>query len=168
MIGIATFFSSCTESNKSEETNNNTILRVHSSKMETDWYELKGTITGEEFTKEFKSVDWANDYWTETKNETFNSHSIEAFDKNNMTYFGISVCPNTESTFQYLLCYGKHSESNDSNISRKVKLYGTGSEDQEVVIEFIKLYFQNDLTEFENELNKIDFFDEIEDVYLNR
>jgi len=167
MIGFVLLFCNCTESKKREEMNDNIILRVHTAKMETDWYELKGKVTREGFIKEFKMVDWENDYWTETKNETFNSHSIEAFNKDNMTYFGISVCPNTPETFQFYLCYGKHSEPNDSTINRIVKMYGTGSSLQGKVIDFINLYFQNDLTRFENELDKIDFFDEIEDVYWN-
>ena len=159
------FLGSCAASKKKELVNNEMILRIHTSRMEKDWYELKGDVTQANFTKEFQKINCFKDYWTETNKETFNFHSIEVFNKENMTYFGISVCPNTTETFQYFLCFGKHSEPNDSIVTRMVKLYGTGSDNPKKVIAFINLYFLRDLTQLENELNKIDFFEEIEDVY---
>ena len=158
---------SCDETKKQNMSNNEIVLRSHTSAMKIDWYELKGKISHEAFIQQFQEVDWEKDFWTEYNNDTFNNHSIEAFNKDSMTYFGISVCPNTFDSFQYALCYGKHSILNDSTIYRTVKLYGTGSDNPDVVIDFINLYFSDDVIQFENELTKIDFFEEIEDVYFN-
>ena len=138
------------------------ILRVHTSKMDTDSYKERGEITKEEFIKEFQKVDWGNEFLSAEESSTFSAHSIEAINTDNKTFLGITVMPNTMETFQYFLDYGTHTELNDSTTFRKVKLYGTGSDDQKRAIEFINLYFQSDLTQFENELEKIDFFDDIE------
>lgn len=156
------FVVSCTESKKQKMFNDKVILRVHTSKMDEDSYEVRDDATKEKFIEEFRKVDWETEFWSAENNGTFSPHSIEAINMDNGTFLGVTVMPNTMETFQYFLDYGTHTDINDSTVHRKVKLYGIGSDEQKRVVGFINLYFQSDLTLFENELKEIDFFDEIE------
>lgn len=82
----------------------------------------------------------------------------------------ISVCPLTIETYQYQIGVGHHEEKIDNNktlYNRTIKLYGTNTNNEDEIKEIIELFFDSDYSKFEDKINNLDFFDEIEDVYFN-
>jgi len=145
----------------------NIVFRVHESSMETDWYQPKGPVTQKQFLDYFDSINWKEIFWTEWVNETCNPISLEAFNTTTSTYFRISICPNTHTSFQFLIALGKHGERGNTNVNRIVKLYCTSKDSPEGVIRLTKLFFSGNLKELEMRLRKLTFMNEINDVYWN-
>lgn len=144
------------------------IPRIHKTGFETDSFKLLGKTSFQKHTSDFERIDWEKDYWTEFKSGNFNMPDLEVLNKEDSKYLSISTSPNTEDTFQFIIGLGTHQESNHSNEpKRKVKLYMTESENNEVPKKFIALFFKRDFNQIQKELDKLALMEEIEDKYIN-
>ena len=163
---------SCQEK-KSENSNgqkmeNEFVSRIHTTELETDFYRVLGKTSLEKHISDFEKVDWKNDYIKEFNSMNFNLPDLEVLSKNDSKYLSVSIAPNTEDSFQYVIGLGTHEETGDPNHpKRKVKLYMTESENSEIPKKFFDLFFERDFKAINSELDGLYLMDEIEDVYKN-
>ena len=160
---------SCVQTNKTDEMNTGIFeSRIHTTEMEIDWYKFLGKTSLDKHLEDFDRINWKEDYWKEDENKTYNSPDLEVLNTTNSKYLSISVCPNTFDSYQFFIGYGTHKTDESQNqIYRTVKLYGTATDQKEDVKDFIRLFFTGNLTKLESRLEKLDFFEELEDVYQN-
>ncbi|WP_209406407.1 hypothetical protein [Pseudozobellia sp. WGM2] len=148
---------------------NEFVSRIHTTDLETDLYQLLGKTTLEKHISDFENVDWKADYKKEFNSMDFNMPDLEVLSKNDSKYLSVSIAPNTEDTFQYVIGLGAHLETGDpNNPNRKVKLYMTESENPEIPKKFFGLFFNQDFDQVSSELQQLYLMDEIEDVYKNK
>ncbi|MFH4968754.1 hypothetical protein V8G61_11180 [Gaetbulibacter sp. M240] len=170
---LATFVFSCKE-NKSENTNghnmeNEFVSRIHTTELEADLYQLLGKTSFEKHISDFEKVDWNSDYEKEFNSMDFNMPDLEVLSKNDSKYLSVSISPNTDDIYQFIIGLGTHLETNNpNNPNRKVKLYMTESDNKEVPKKFIDLFFKREFAKINSELDKLYLMDEIEDVYNNK
>jgi len=146
---------------------NEFISRIHTPDLETDFYRILGTTSLEKHTSDFQKIDWEEDFWTEYDSGNFNMSDLEVFNLADSKYLSIMTSPNTDDTFQFVIGLGTHTETNDQNKPiRKTKLYFTETENTEIPIRLIELFFKKEYSKINSELNKYSM-DEIEDLYLN-
>lgn len=147
---------------------NEFVSRIHTTELETDFYRLLGKTSLEKHISDFESVDWKNDYVKEFNSMNFNLPNLEVLNKTDSKYLSVSVAPNTEDSFQYVIGLGTHKETGDpSNPKRKVKLYMTESENAEIPKKYFDLFFKKDFEGINSELDGLYLMDEVEDVYKN-
>ena len=147
---------------------NEFISRIHTPDLETDFYRILGTTSLEKHSADFEKVDWKGDYKKEFNSMEFNMPDLEVLSKNDSKYLSVSVAPNTEDSFQYVIGLGNHLETDHpNNPNRTVKLYMTESENVEIPKKFIDLFFKRDFSKINAELQELYLMDEIEDVYKN-
>lgn len=140
------------------------IVRLHTSNMPTDLYQVLGPMTEDEFLEELQDVDWTAEFQQEA--EEFNPITMEVRDSRTGYYLGISIIPNEGGEFQFFVAFGTHVEE-DGEVERMVKMYGTGSEEAEVPLQLAKDLYARNFRAIQAKLGELDFFDEIEDMYLN-
>lgn len=142
--------------------------RIHSSEFETDLYKILGKTTLEKHTSDFESINWKNNFWNEFKYGSLNMTDLEVLSKNDSKYLSISTFPNTDDTFQFFIGYGNHIETkNIDKPKRKVKIYITRTENEEIPKKLIYLFFQRDFNKINSKLKELTFMNEIEDLYKN-
>jgi hypothetical protein len=167
------FIFSCKEkkaenSNGQENMENDFVSRIHTTDLESDLYRLLGKTSLEKHISDFENVDWKGDYKKEFNSMEFNMPDLEVLSKNDSKYLSVSVAPNTEDSFQYVIGLGNHLETDHpNNPNRTVKLYMTESENVEIPKKFIDLFFKRDFSKINAELQELYLMDEIEDVYKN-
>ncbi|RIV44167.1 hypothetical protein D2V05_11815 [Flagellimonas pelagia] len=170
---LATFVFSC-KKNKSENTNghnmkNEFVSRIHTTELETDLYQLLGKTSLEKHISDFNNVNWKSNYEKEFNSMDFNMPDLEVLSKNDSKYLSVSIAPNTDDTYQFIIGLGTHLETDNPNIpNRKVKLYMTESDNEEVPKKFIELFFKRDFAKINTELDQLYLMDEVEDVYINK
>jgi hypothetical protein len=148
---------------------NEFVSRIHTTDLETDLYQLLGKTSLEKHISDFENVDWKADYKKEFNSMDFNMPDLEVLSKNDSKYLSVSIAPNTEDTYQYVIGLGTHLETGDpNNPNRKVKLYMTESENPEIPKKFFGLFFNRDFDQVNSELQQLYLMDEIEDVYKNK
>ena len=148
---------------------NEFVSRIHTTDLETDLYQLLGKTTLEKHISDFENVDWKADYKKEFNSMDFNMPDLEVLSKNDSKYLSVSIAPNTEDTYQYVIGLGTHLETSDpNNPNRKVKLYMTESENPEIPKMFFGLFFNQDFDQVSSELQQLYLMDEIEAVYKNK
>lgn len=158
----------CSETKSTEKNTDGFTSRLHTTEFETDWYRPLGHTTLEKHLADFKSIDWADEYWKEDSAETFNWPDLEVLDGQNSKYLSVSVCPMTHNSFQFYVGLGVHNENSDNGrVTRTVRLYGTATDKPDRTIALIKLFFDRDFDKLNRHLERLDFFDEIEDMYQN-
>jgi len=173
LILLPVLFFSCKDNTDKKQTSNEMktdfISRIHKTDYETDSYKLLGKTDYEKHIADFNKINWHDEYWKEYRDLTFNFPDLEVLDENNGKYLSISLAPNTEDSFQYSIGFGNHKENSGGQMpTRIVKLYGTESENKELPTKLIRLIFDRDYEQIDNELNKLFLFDEIEDLYINQ
>lgn len=142
--------------------------RIHTTDIETDLFKLLGKTTYEKHLKDFENIDWEKEYWKENRSNHFNVPDLEVLDNVTSKYFTISVCPNTQESFQYYVGFGNHNLNNETGkVTRVIKIYGTSSTNQERIKELIKLFFEKDYKKLQEKLDNLDFFEELDDAYEN-
>lgn len=148
---------------------NEFVSRIHTTDLETDLYRFIGKTSLEKHISDFENVDWKGDYKKQLNSMEFNMPDLEVLSKNDSKYLSLSVAPNTEDSFQYVIGLGIHEENGTSNNpKRKVKLYMTESENAEVPKKIFALFFERNFDEINSELDRLYLMDEIEDVYKNQ
>ena len=171
---LSVFLISCKQkkaenSNGQKNMENEFVSRIHTTELETDFYRLLGKTSLEKHVSDFENVDWKGDYKKEFNSMEFNMPDLEVLSKNDSKYLSISIAPNTEDSFQYVIGLGTHEETGDpNNPNRKVKLYMTESENSEIPKKFFDLFFERNFQKINTELNGLYLMDEIEDVYKNK
>ena len=171
---LSIFLISCQEkktenSNGQKNMENEFVSRIHTADLETDFYRLLGKTSLAKHISDFENVDWKDDYWKEFNSMGFNMPDLEVLSKNDSKYLSVSVAPNTDDSFQYIIGLGTHEETGDpNNPNRKVKLYMTESENVEIPKKFFDLFFGRDFDGINSELDGLYLMDEIEDVYKNK
>ena len=146
----------------------NFTSRIHTIDLETDWFNQLGETTLDKHLDDFNNIDWKSEYWKEDKSETYNATDLEVLDIENSRYLSVSVCPNTHESFQFYVGLGTHNKNlENGEITRKVRLYGTTTDNPKITKNIIKLFFYRDFEELENQLKKMDFFEELDDGYQN-
>jgi hypothetical protein len=139
-------------------------LRVHRNDDELDKYRLKGTTGYEDFVKLFKTIDWEAEFFIENENGNFNFSSIEVMNERNSLYLLISTAASDNSGFQYIVGIGYH-QTRIEQVSRSINLYGSGTTDQDKMLNLIELFFCNDIGNLMRELEKFDFLATLDDIY---
>lgn len=148
---------------------NEFISRIHTTDLEAEIYQLLGKTDLKKHLSDFEKIEWKNDYKREFSSMNFNMPDLEVLSKADSKYLSVSIVPNTEDSFQFVIGLGVHQEFDDStNPNRKVKLYMTESEDSEIAKKYFKLFFERDFDAINSELNELYLMDEIEDVYINK
>jgi hypothetical protein len=146
---------------------NEFISRLHTPDFDTDYYKILGKTSLEKHVSDFHKINWEEDFWGEYDSGNFNMSDLEVFNVNDLKYLAIRTAPNTDTTYQFIIGLGTHTETNISNEpKRKVKLYYTEKESREVPLRFIEYFFKGDYEKINKELAEYDV-DEIEDVYYN-
>jgi len=169
---MSLFLISCkdkkSENSIGQNIENEFVSRIHTTNLETDLYRPLGKTSLEKHIKDFEDVDWKNDFIKEFNSMNFNLPDLEVLSKNDSKYLSVSIAPNTEDSFQYIIGLGTHLETGDPNYpNRKVKLYMTESENEEIPKKFFNLFFNRDFEGINSELERFYLMDEIEDVYEN-
>jgi hypothetical protein len=154
--------------NGQENMENQFVSRIHTTDLETNLYRFLGKTSLEKHILDFENVDWKGDYKEEFNSMGFNMPDLEVLSSNDSKYLSVSVAPNTEDSFQYVIGLGNHLTTDDpDNPNRTVKLYMTESENAEIPKKFIDLFFKRDFSKINSELQELYLMDEIEDVYKN-
>lgn len=154
--------------NNPQTMKNEFISRIHTTDMETDTYKLLGKTSFEKHISDFENIDWKAEYKKEFNSMNFNMPDIEVLSITDSKYLSISIAPNTEDTFQYIIGLGKHLQTeNTNNPDRIIKLYMTESENVKIPKKFIALFFKQKFSEINSELKKLYLMEEIKDVYIN-
>ena len=147
---------------------NEFVSRIHTTDLETDLYRLLGKTSFQKHISDFDKIDWKGDYTKEFNSMNFNMPDLEVLSKNDSKYLSVSVAPNTEDSFQYIIGLGTHEETGDpNNPKRKVKLYMTESENSEIPKKYFDLFFKRDFGEIYSELDGLYLMDEVEDLFKN-
>jgi hypothetical protein len=172
IIIIVLTLTSCKEKKKENLSKKNMnvefISRIHTPEFETDEYKTLGTTTLEKHLSDFEKINWKKDFWNEFNSGNFNMSDLEVLSVNDSKYLTIMTAPNTDDTFQFIIGFGIHTETSASTKpNRKVKLYMTESENNEIPKKYIDLFFKRDFNLIKEELNKITLMEEIEDLYIN-
>ncbi len=168
LFSISILTADCGNINKIE--NSGFESRLHESSYHTDFFKILGPTKLEKHIKDFERIDWETEYWKENNQETFNSPDLEVLDKNSNRYLSVSVCPNTHDSYQFYFGLGNHIETiiEDSIvINRTIKLYGSLTNNPKDVEFIFHLFFERKYEDLNIELNRMDFWEEIEDKYLN-
>ncbi|WBU90857.1 hypothetical protein [Cellulophaga omnivescoria] len=173
LIILVTLFSSCKEKKDAKidslEIVDEFISRIHTSSMESDLYQILGKTSLEKHNTDFENIDWKSNYWKEFKSETFNMTDLEVLNRYEQRYLSISTAPNTEDSFQFVVGFGTHFERDDpNNPYRKIKLYMTETENEQIPKELIGLFLKKDFDGVKSKLKNFYLMDEIEDLYRNK
>ncbi|WP_220473642.1 hypothetical protein [Flagellimonas taeanensis] len=148
---------------------NEFVSRIHTTELETDLYQLLGKTSLEKHISDFNNVNWKSNYEKEFNSMDFNMPDLEVLSKNDSKYLSVSIAPNTDDTYQFIIGLGTHLETDNPNIpNRKVKLYMTESDNEEVPKKIIELFFKRDFAKINTELDQLYLMDEVEDVYINK
>jgi len=146
----------------------NFTSRIHTIDLKTDLFNPLGPTTLDKHLIDFNNINWKTEYWKEDKSETYNATDLEVLDVENSKYLSVSVCPNTHDSFQFYVGLGSHNKNPENGqITRKVRLYGTATDDPEKTKEIIRLFFFRDFENLNRQLKKMDFFEELDDGYQN-
>lgn len=171
LLVLPILFFSCNNKTDKKETSKDMgtdfISRIHTTDYETDSYKLLGKTDYKKHIDDFEKINWSDEYWKEDREMTFNFPDLEVLDLQEGKYLSISLAPNTEDSFQYIIGLGNHRETSDLSPTRTVKLYGTESESKELPRRLIQLIFERDYAQIDEEMKKLYLFDEVEDFYLN-
>ena len=172
IIILALIIISCKEKKKENLNRENIsiefISRIHTPEFETDQYKLLGTTTLEKHISNFEKINWKKDFWNEFNSGNFNMSDLEVLSIKDSKYLSIMTAPNTDDTFQFIIGLGTHTETNDpTKPNRKIKLYMTETENNEIPKKYINLFFKRDFNQIKMELNKTTLMEEIEDLYIN-
>lgn len=160
----------CKNDNQTLGKANSLISRIHSSNDEIDYYNYLGKKTLKEHLDIFESINWENEYWIQDSLNEFNVPDLEIMNEEESRYLSISVCPNTINTYQYMIGLGTHDiiiKENDTIVKRTVKLYGTKDNNINIPKKLIKHFYNGNYEKIKKEIDSMDYFDEIEDVYKN-
>jgi hypothetical protein len=154
------FLISCKEkkvenSNRQKNMENEFVSRIHTTDLETDFYNLLGKTSLKKHISDFEKVDWKGEYKKEFNSMEFNMPDLEVLSKNDSKYLSVSVAPNTEDSFQFVIGLGTHEETGDKK-------------NAEIPKKFFDLFFERKFDEINSELDGLYLMDEIEDVYKNQ
>ncbi|RYM33391.1 hypothetical protein ERX46_10650 [Brumimicrobium glaciale] len=143
------------------------ISRIHTPEFEIDNYKILGKTYFDKHIADFKKINWKKDFWSEYDSDNFNMSNIEVFNLTDSRYLGISTGINTNENFQFIIGLGTHMEESPSNKPyRKIKLYYSETENEEIPKNIIELFFKKEYSKINIELSKYSM-EEIEDLYLN-
>ncbi|MET1259889.1 hypothetical protein ABV409_11115 [Flagellimonas sp. DF-77] len=160
-----------TENSNRLDVKNEFVSRIHTTDLETDLYQILGKTSYVKHVSDFENVNWKTDYSKEFRSGTYNMPDIEVLSKIDSKYLSISVAPDNHNPmlFQFIIGLGTHSETNNlKEPSRKVKIYLTESQNEEIPKKLIAQFFERDFNKINIELSKLYLLDEIEDVYINK